>query len=391
MKLRPAVFACALWSASLACSSVARADLPEAQVLRIDAVVTGFASANHVTAIGVGIAHRGRPLYERNARAVFGIGSITKQFTAVLVLMLADEGKIDLQAPVARYVPGYPKAAAVTVRQLLDQTSGIPDYADDPQFAQWMNTPQTPAQLIERVRNLDLAFAPGTRFAYSNTNYVLLGLILENAGGAPFATLVKQRLTGPLHLTATEYGGGALSAGYSAGGLTSNVNDLVAWQDALFSGRVLPPYLTQLMAGSGPYGFGLMHERMYGRELVGHSGSIPGFASYAALDPHSGLQIVVLANANADVRPLVKSLVGIAAPSVDGGEDPDVTARIAAALPSLEQLRAHGTPLSFEFVCATHSGEPAFVYRIAFEGAAVRATFALRNGVVTVLHVDDIR
>ena len=380
----------------------------------VDGVVRGVMSGSNIAGMSVGIALGDRTLYlkafgMRDVAArlpaepgtVYEIGSLTKQFTAAALLLAQSDGSVDLQAPLSRYVPEYPAAAAVSIRELLDQTSGIPDYSAAPDFAQWMNRVQAPEELVARVSKTPLHFAPGSQFEYSNTNYVLLGMVLERTTHVAYADFLAARIFAPLGLRSTAYGpqarearGYAWRAGtfvpeeletmnalFSAGALSSNVPDLLAWQAQLLQSRGLPPRVTQAMLQDGGYGFGLQHRQIYGRDVAEHAALIPGFSGYAGILPQTRLHIVLLANTATDLAPLAKSIIGIVAPAVDGGEDPAVTARVVAA--SAQALGAFGAPLSFTF--AGRDGGTVR-YRIVFQGATVVATFALRGAAAVLLH-----
>ena len=390
--------------------------LSGANVTAVDAVVRGVVAREHIAGMSVGIGLGDRTLYLKAfglrdfaARlpaapdTVYEIGSLTKQFTAAAVLLANRDGTVDLQAPLSRYVPEYRAAGAVTVRELLDQTSGIPDYSAAPDFEQWMNQAQSPETLVARVAGLPLHFTPGSQFEYSNTNYVLLGMIVQRTARVPYADFLASRIFAPLGLHATAYGPQARGArGYAwrgasfepdelttmdalfgAGALSSNVPDLLAWQAQLLSGRRLPAPLAQSMLQGTGYAFGLLHRQIYGRDVVEHTALVPGFSAYAGILPQTQLHLVLLANTATDLAPLAKSIVGIVVPPVDGGEDPAVTARVAAA--TAQALGAFGAPLSFTF---TERDGTAVRYRIAFDRATIMATFALRGSGAVLLHYE---
>lgn len=143
---------------------------------------------------GYGLAHveLGVPL---QPDMVFRIGSVTKQFTAAAVLLLAEEGKVDLQAPVGRYLKDLPAAwEKVTVEQLLNHTSGIPSYTNDHAYMAGMREDLTPVRILERVRAQPLLFEPGTNHRYTNTGYVVLGMLLERLSGKPYGEVLQKRL-----------------------------------------------------------------------------------------------------------------------------------------------------------------------------------------------------
>jgi serine beta-lactamase-like protein LACTB len=237
---------------------------------------------------------------------VFRIGSVGKQFTAVAVMLLVEEGKVDLQAPISQYLENLPKAwKAVTVEQLLNHTSGIPNYTDTKAYWKHMREDFTPTQLLETyVNDLSLDFEPGTQYRYTNTGYVLLGMLIEKVSGQPYARFMRKHLFEPLALKNTRYGTetelipgmvsgyvqGPKPAAYismtqpfSAGALVSNAEDLAQWTMALHDGKVVKPeslarMLTPTRLKNGkeiPYGFGLTFRQSQGDRLVGHGGDSP--------------------------------------------------------------------------------------------------------------------
>jgi CubicO group peptidase (beta-lactamase class C family) len=212
--------------------------------------------------------------------SVFPLASVTKQFTAALILSLREEGRLKLEDPLSRYIPELPQAGRVTLYQLLVQTSGLPDYSEDPAGSASKSVARTPAEMVAWIARLQPAFQfePGTRWAYSNSNYVLLGLVAERAGGKPLAALFEERLFRPAGLKVTAIDDPThvvtrrvqgyrrdrkAAAGFTnaawisptipgpAGGLRSTADDLIRWTDALFGGRVLKPESLKLMLAPG--------------------------------------------------------------------------------------------------------------------------------------------
>ncbi len=435
--------------------------LQSTQRAAVDAAVNDVMVRDHVPAISIGIARGGRMLYARgygyrdlpNAVAadtgtIYEIGSLTKQFTAVLILKLLQDGKLSLDDPLSKYVASYPSAGHVTLRQLLNQVSGIPDYTQQPDFFSYVEQSLTPAQIVAKVSSLPLDFSAGSKWEYSNTNYVLLGMVIEKITGRPYAEVLQTRLLDPLHLIATSYTDpGAASAdrafGYSwynnysilarpssmnipfsAGAMSSNVADLIAWDSALFSDRIIPPDLTKLMMTPGSltdgtptdYGFGLQLTRFYGRLGVMHAGGIFGFSSFNIVFPETKLQIVVLGNSDSFIsaQALAKSIAAIVEPPGDRqliasrfrpaqNEDPTVTAALKALLLQIQTgtitraafdatfntavsdaqfasaqryINSLGTPRSFEFTeKRIVAGLPVYTYRISYASTRVFVFF----------------
>ncbi|MEO7714231.1 MAG: serine hydrolase domain-containing protein, partial [Gemmatimonadaceae bacterium] len=136
---------------------------------------------------------------------VYRTGSITKQFTAAAIMQLVEQGRMSLDDPMTRYLPHYPQWRTVTMRQLLNHTSGIHSYTANPAWATTWGSDLTPAQLVAFVEKDTLDFAPGTQFRYNNTGYVLLGMILDKVTGTPYPTLMRERFFTPLGMRSATY------------------------------------------------------------------------------------------------------------------------------------------------------------------------------------------
>ena len=382
----------------LLCAAPAVA-LTSAQKAAIDTAVMQQMQRDDVPGLSIGISSNGAAAYEHaygyrtmtprakaQAGTVYEIGSITKTLTAVAVLQLVADGRVSLDAPISTYVHTYPAGAAITVHQLLAQTSGIPDYADTSDFSDWSRTQATPSQILSHVINLPLKFKPGTDWGYSNTNYLLLGMIIEAASGVSYDRYVAQHITAPLGMRATVYGRstqsdratGYVPAGnsvapapqtstasaYSAAGFSSNVADLLVFDTALMQDKLLENrYTQQLFApnvfadhSTDSYGMGLSLGGMYGQDVAYHTGQIDGFSAVNAMLPRTNTAIVLLSNgANLHATALLKSLVGIlqskaGAPPVlrftpARNEDPAVRADIDGLLASLRSGEIERTRL----------------------------------------------
>jgi CubicO group peptidase (beta-lactamase class C family) len=267
---------------------------------------------------GYGLANReeGRPA---TATTRFRLASVTKPLTAIGVLRLVDAGKLSLDAPICDYLDSCPPAwAPVTVAHLLSHSSGLPNYTDFAEFSAVEQQPSTPDQVVARFRDLPLGFTPGSVYHYTNSNYVLLGRIIERASGQSYPDYMQQELFAPLGMADSGYdpgdfgplngtrgyAGGALdiplntSNLYAAGGLYSTVEDLFKLAQALDSGRLLPDELLARMVtpAVGRYGFGWMVEQRGANRLVYHPGSMSGAATWFGRYPDVGLTIIVLSN-----------------------------------------------------------------------------------------------
>lgn len=270
-------------------------------------------------AFGLADVKANRPM---SADAMFEIGSLTKQMTAVAVLQLASAGKLALDDDVTKYIREYPAAAGVTIRQLLHQVSGLPDFALTPQFAE--NATKQPtdfAGLLDAMKTLPRDFSPGERWKYSNTNYLLLGQIVQRVGGSDFDHFLANSVLRPAGMRnvttlrefppmkATGYskeGGHLVPAATfqnswigAAGNVVSNVDDLIAWNRTLTCDRWLPAMRVSARLNDGTesgYGFGLYIDRQAGEPRIWHGGGTLGFSSSDMLYPNEKMWIIALVN-----------------------------------------------------------------------------------------------
>lgn len=286
------------------------------------------------------------------AQTVYRIASVTKQFTAAAVLRLVEQGRIGLDDEVTRYLPDAPVSGhRVTIRQLLNHTSGMPSYTDAGQRwrARW-GEDLPPAAVLAISAPDSFNFAPGTAFRYNNSGYVLLGMLLERLSGQPYdaviramaaerglpsiqycwtAPLIANRAHGyqPAGATLANAPYLSMTQPYAAGGLCATAGDLARWAVDLGQGRVVSARTfaqmstpTQLPGGrTEPYGFALVADTLAGHRRVWHNGGIHGFASELAWYPDDSVSVAVLANtAGADVTALGKNIaraaLGIALP-----------------------------------------------------------------------------
>lgn len=272
---------------------------------------------------GFGLADRARE-QANTPETVFRIGSVSKQFTAALVLRLSERGLLDLDALAGEYWMDCPPAwSEVTVRHLLGHSSGIPNVTDRDDYLELCLKPLRPAASLALILDRPLEFAPGTRWAYSNSGYLLLALIAETVGEQPFEALLEKQLFVPLELAHTgsevrtgpvagmalpyaQDAAGAIVPGApidmnfpaGGGGLHSTVDDLARWLSAIDRRELLRPssWDAMLTEGLDNYGLGVMVGEVGGEGIVHHGGSINGFESWVALFPERDLQVVVLSN-----------------------------------------------------------------------------------------------
>jgi CubicO group peptidase (beta-lactamase class C family) len=275
----------------------------------------------------------------------FALASVSKTFTAAVVLQLVEEGRLGLDQPVAPLVPAFRLDKRITVRMLLDHTSGLPDYFLNPKIDKALQASPdatwTPARAWTYVAAKRPV--PGSRWVYANSNYLLLGELVRGVTGRPLAVEVRDRLLDPLGLANTWYQAAespraTLTTGYrlvaqadgslrpvqvapvegvmpfrsvvtaagGAGSIASTALDTARWMRAFAGGRVLGPQMTQAMLGdtavtSGlhariPYGLGIQVTELAGRTAIGHSGRFLGFRSVVRYLPDDGITIAVLTN-----------------------------------------------------------------------------------------------
>jgi CubicO group peptidase (beta-lactamase class C family) len=266
------------------------------------------------------------------ATTQFRIGSNTKQFTAMAIWLLAEDGKLQLAEKICDYVDDCPAAwKELTLQHLLDHTSGIPDYTNFDDFPARIGTPATEAQLIDRFRDRPLEFAPGTRWKYSNSGYILLGQVVSRVSGQPYPDFLRDRIFQPLALGNTVYdlnapprathATGYLEPGVepvfldmtefdAAGAMASTVGDLARWVRALLDGSLLPatevaemfrpkiacPPGGCALASDVGYADGWFVSDVDGARYVYHWGRIDGFRSSNGFYPEDDVIVVVLSN-----------------------------------------------------------------------------------------------
>ena len=306
---------------------------------RLDAVAQSY-TANHAFMGAVLVAQGDHVLLDKGygmadlewnipntPEVEFRLGSLTKQFTAALVLLLQQDGKLRIEDPVSKYLPDTPPAwAKITLANLLGHTSGIPNFTSDKAFPVWSMSEHTPAELVAFVRDKALDFEPGSRFAYSNSNYEVLGNVIEAVSGRSYGDLLRERLFQPLGMNGTGLDsdelilpkraqgyrpgeGGVVHARsesmtvpWAAGALYSTTGDLLRWEQGLFGGKVLDAGSLQAMTtpGKGDYGLGVEVTRKDGMEVVAHDGGIEGFNTQLTGVPERQITVAVLSNVNGD-------------------------------------------------------------------------------------------
>ncbi len=286
------------------------------------------------------LARNGKPLFVKGygnanaesqlpntARTRFPIASITKPFTATLILQLQKRGSLAITDPACKYIDPCPAAwREITIRHLLMHTAGIPNYTAVPDFENRSRAPMARADLIATFAVLPLEFTPGAKYRYSNSNYYLLGAIIEKVSGKSYAAALEELIFRPLGMNDSGYDANAgvsprpangyqpdgagnadspvvdASWLYAAGGIYSTVEDLLKWERALTTDTLLPAQELAAMwsAELGEYGYGWQllppSPQTMNRRLVFHAGGIPGFATDLLRYPDERVTIIILAN-----------------------------------------------------------------------------------------------
>jgi CubicO group peptidase (beta-lactamase class C family) len=339
LKLSP--FAAALIISTLASAQQGTEPVP---ALQIDQVMQSHAAAGDFSGSAL-VARDGRILYQHafgyanlewripnDLHAKFEIGSMTKQFTALLVLQFVNEGKIKLDGHLSEYLPYYRKDTGnrVTVRQLLSHTSGIPNFISAAGFLDGpaSRTNYSVEDFAQKFCSGDLEFEPGTRFNYSNSGYFLLGAILEQVSGSSYENLLKDRIFTPLGMNESGYAHSEtiiphrasgyersssglrnarfydMSIPFAAGALYSTVGDILLWDEALYGDRLLPANLRDLLFKPNlehyGFGWGILIPKPgspnAGETILMHGGAIFGFQSLIERIPKRKELIVLLDN-----------------------------------------------------------------------------------------------
>jgi CubicO group peptidase (beta-lactamase class C family) len=261
---------------------------------------------------------------------VFRIGSITKQFTAVAILQLMEQGKLNLQDSINKFIPDYPTHGhKITIEHLLTHTSGIQNYTAKKDFGEKMALNLTPTELIAYFKNEPMEFAPGTKWNYSNSGYYLLGYIVEKVSGKTYPQYVEENFFKPLGMTKSSSDNdskiiknragayyevdstGFINTHYLninlvnwVGSIQSTVNDLFKWHQAVHAYKLvkkesLNKALTKYKLTDGketPYGYGWFLEDIQGSTSIAHGGILPGFLTYSIYLPKEDVFVAIFSN-----------------------------------------------------------------------------------------------
>jgi CubicO group peptidase (beta-lactamase class C family) len=267
---------------------------------------------------------------------VFRIGSMTKQFTAVAILMLVEEGKLAVSDPITKFLPDYPTGGkTITIEHLLTHTSGIKSYTDMPDFLANIRKDYTVKELIDHFKDQPMEFEPGERYQYDNSGYFLLGAIVEKASGMGYEAFLKKRIFDVVGMPQTSLESTSritprrvqgysktgdawtnadwmsMTQPYAAGAIVSTVDDLAKWDAALYTGTLVRPETLQpaftphrLKDGKPTeYGYGWQPGQWEGFTVIQHGGGINGFVSMGIRVPERKVYVAVLSNRIAEPFP----------------------------------------------------------------------------------------
>ena len=257
---------------------------------------------------------------QNTPNTVFRIASLTKQFTAASILILEQEGKLKTGDTVSKYIPDYPHGDKITLHSLLTHTSGIAEHTGPELFRAENQHDYSPAELIALFKDKPMMFEPGEQYKYCNSNYVLLGYIIESVSGLEYKDFIKEKIFTPLGMDNSKYGGNYpgdneaqgyradpkglkkavyldMSIPYSAGGLCSTVEDLYKWDRSLYTNKLLSDESIEKMFT--PFSKGIMYGygwRILPEGKMSHRGGIHGFSSKIYRDTSEEIVIIMLSN-----------------------------------------------------------------------------------------------
>lgn len=259
---------------------------------------------------------------------VFEIGSITKQFTAISILILEEQGKLKIEDEITKYIPDYPTLGkTITIHHLLNHTSGIKSYTNMQSFMKHARTDMTPTELINVFKNEPMDFDPGDKYAYNNSGYILLGHIIEVVSGESYANFIEKNIFKKLGMKSSYYGSMvklipnrasgyqdkdgyvnaaylSLTLPYAAGSIMSNVDDLLIWQKALNTNKLISKAsYEKAIHGSSlnngehiGYGYGLQEGNINGSTSISHGGGIFGYTTQGIYLPEEDVFVSILTN-----------------------------------------------------------------------------------------------
>jgi len=373
----------------LACSCAranAQTQLPAEMQHKIDKVATDALAKTGVPSASVAVVKDGQIAYLHaygNARLDpatpakpemrYSVGSISKQFTAAAILLLQEQGKLSLDDKVAKFIPSLTRANEVTIRQLLSHTSGYQDYWPQDYLMPMMLQPVTAQKILNTWARKPLDFEPGTKWQYSNTNYVIAGLIVEKASGEPLLQFLQEKVFTPLNMKsvadtdkaklgdtdptgyqryalapphpAPKEGSGWL---FAAGELAMPAEDLAKWDISIINQKLMRPasyqeFETEVLLKNGlgtGYGLGVGVSSEFGHRSLSHGGEVMGFTSENVVFPDERHAVVVLTNQ--DAAGASGAIAGGIAPLLLASDDPSTPEKLVQARKIFEGLQ-HGT------------------------------------------------
>ena len=322
---------------------------------QIDAIIENAINETQLVGASVGVMRQNEVIFTRGygyadlnrkveaiEHTVYRIGSITKQFTALAILILVEQGKVNLNDVMLDYLPSFPqKDHKVTIDQLLNHTSGIKSYTDIERFWEISERDLSRQEIVDLFTSEPVEFSPGENYQYNNSGYYLLGLIIENVSGMSYANFLKTNVWQPLEMFDTHYLGktknvkniatgydhkddefvGARPLGmdnpFSGGSLGSSVLDLLKWQTALNENQLISRQSYNKMIEPGllrsgkqtTYGYGLFMSNLNGHRKIEHGGTINGFRAQLSAYPDDGLTVTVLCNLNSAPQAQLESQI----------------------------------------------------------------------------------
>ena len=255
------------------------------------------------------------------ANTIYQIGSITKQFTSTIILQLVEKQKMSLQDKLSKFFPDYPKGDSITVEHLLTHTAGIYNYTNDEHFMSGSSErPISRDSLLYLFKYKPLDFSPGTQWSYSNSGYILLGMIIEKVTGKSYFQVVRENIFEPLDMRHTGFDFTNLhstdkaigyssdfskpvgivdsSVSFAAGAIYTTVGDLYKWDQALYGNRIVPQALLEkaFTVYKSDYGYGWQILTVYNKKVTEHGGGITGFVSFILRVPDDQLCVILLSN-----------------------------------------------------------------------------------------------
>ncbi|MEX2114555.1 MAG: serine hydrolase domain-containing protein [Pirellulales bacterium] len=324
------------------CTSSPAAPVPEGAIAAIDRIAAEEIDQKKVASYAVAVVKDGSLVLARGygysdlendvpatAETVYRLGSITKQFTAMAIMLLDEDDKLSVDDELTRFLPDYPtQGHKVTVRHLLNHTSGIKSFTSLPSFHKHARLDMSHDEMLALFKDESFDFEPGAKWGYSNSGYYLLGMIIEKASGKSYAEYLQEQIFRPLGMSATRYGDTqplirhramgyrlmngelvndesiSMTAPFAAGALVSNVLDMVKWHQALEGDSLLSSasyeamyQKTKLTNGvPRPYGYGWQLGELAGHLRQGHGGGIQGFSTMIGRYPKDRLCVIVLSN-----------------------------------------------------------------------------------------------